>query len=277
MSDGYAVRGRIWRPANASPERAIIYIHGIQSHGGWFEWSASLLASCGLTVILPDRRGSGLNQVARGDTPSLRRWLLDLDDVASWASQQLGATRFGLVGVSWGGKLATRWALENPTRIDHLLLIAPGFFPAVDIGLWERLRVGWALLTSPDRRFRIPLDVPALFTQNPEGQVFIDHDPMKLTAATARFLYCSAGLDRLLRGTRRGRLRTRTTLLLSSADRIILNPPTNRWIIRITAAPPTVRTIPNSSHTLEFEANRTDFEVCLLDWARCVPAAPRRV
>jgi len=83
MSDGYALAGRIWTPevpagggdhagtpAHANdatvrwPMRVILYLHGIQSHGGWFEWSASRLAAAGHIVLLapagqwPEYRGS---------------------------------------------------------------------------------------------------------------------------------------------------------------------------------------------------------------------------
>ncbi|HMQ16427.1 MAG TPA: hypothetical protein PKC49_10665, partial [Phycisphaerae bacterium] len=48
-ADGYVLSGRVWTPAQ-TPARspAVLYLHGIQSHGGWFEWSASLLAQAGL-------------------------------------------------------------------------------------------------------------------------------------------------------------------------------------------------------------------------------------
>lgn len=65
MSDGYVLHGRLWHPAGIARDGAILYLHGIQSHGGWFEWSASLLAHLGYPVLLPDRRGSGLNRPAR--------------------------------------------------------------------------------------------------------------------------------------------------------------------------------------------------------------------
>ncbi|MBU0618189.1 MAG: alpha/beta hydrolase, partial [Planctomycetes bacterium] len=97
MSDGYLLRGRVWSPSLGDASRAIIYLHGIQSHGGWFEWSASVLASAGCTVVLPDRRGSGLNDAHRGDTPSWQRWLLDIDELAAWTQAEFGAERIDLV------------------------------------------------------------------------------------------------------------------------------------------------------------------------------------
>ncbi|MGE3182793.1 MAG: lysophospholipase, partial [Phycisphaerae bacterium] len=56
QDDGYVVRGRVWNANAPSTRTPILYLHGIQSHGGWYEWSASVLASQGQTVMMPDRR-----------------------------------------------------------------------------------------------------------------------------------------------------------------------------------------------------------------------------
>ena len=192
MSDGYLVRGRVWEPVNRAVTSAVIYLHGIQSHGGWFEWSASLLAQSGRAVILPDRRGSGLNQAQRGDTTSWQRWLTDIDELAAWSAAQYGSQSFDLVGVSWGGKTALAWSLKNPIRVRKILLIGPGLFPAVDVGWSTRLKIGRALLTDAARQFEIPLNNPELFTDNLAGQKFITADNLKLTNATARFFLAFA-------------------------------------------------------------------------------------
>jgi acylglycerol lipase len=266
MSDGYTVRGRVWPPTRHDPLHALIYLHGIQSHGGWFEWSASLLAAHGCPVILPDRRGSGLNDAARGDTPSAERWLLDIDELAKWAEREYGVARLDVVGVSWGGKLALTWALRHTDRIGRLLLIGPGLFPAVDIGPRGRLRIGLSLLTGGKRMFAIPLDDPELFTDNPDGQDFIANDPLKLTRATARFFWYSRRLDRHLLRTTDGALRAATTLVLAGRDRIILNQPTEAWIRRVAGQGAHVVTFGDAAHTLEFAADPRGFRELIECW-----------
>ncbi|MCK4343456.1 MAG: alpha/beta fold hydrolase [Phycisphaerae bacterium] len=266
MSDGYALQGRLWRATGRKPDCGILYLHGIQSHGGWFEWSASLLADSGNPVLLPDRRGSGLNQAARGDTPGRERWLADLDELSDWAEREFGVSQFAVVGVSWGGKPAVAWALKRSERVQRLLLIAPGLFPAVDVGLGGRLRVGVSLLTRPTRLLPIPLDDPALFTQNPMGQSFIASDALKLTHATARFFYESSRLDRMLLRAGEGSLRAQTTLVLAGRERIIRNARTEAWLERLAAGPLTVHTFPNASHTLEFESEPEPFGRLVEEW-----------
>jgi len=266
MSDGYTVGGRVWQPSRGQPAHAILHVHGIQSHGGWFEWSASQLATGGPLVILPDRRGSGLNSAARGDTPSAQRWIEDLDELAAWATRDFGVQRFWAVGVSWGGKLALAWALRQPRRIERLLLIAPGFFPAVDVGVWARIQIGLAMLARRTRRFPIPLNDPALFTANSAGQAFIAGDPLKLTQATARFFYESARLDRHLVRVRPHSLKAEVALVLAGRDRIIRNAPTQAWLEKVAARPPAVHTFADASHTLEFEPDLAPFAAMLEQW-----------
>jgi acylglycerol lipase len=273
MSDGYALRGRVWRPA-ANTRGAILYLHGIQSHGGWFEWSASLLAAAGQAVILPDRRGSGLNAPARGDTTNWRRWLRDMDEIAKWALAEFRVPRMALVGVSWGGKLAVAWAAENPERVGSLLLIAPGMFPAVDVGWIDRVRIGVALITRPNKLFPIPLSDPALFTANPAGQQFIAADEEKLTQATARFWYASLCLDQRLLRLRRGTLAVEATMVLAGQDRIIRNVPTEAWLQKVNAGRVAVRRFEAASHTLEFEAEAGAFGEFVSGWGERLAAPP---
>ncbi len=275
LSDGYVVRGRAWQPTEP-PTEATLYLHGIQSHGGWYAWSASVLADAGQYVLLPDRRGSGLNPAARGDTPNAARWLADLDELSDVATRAAGVRRVNLVGVSWGGKLALAWARQRPERVGRILLIAPGLFPKIDVGLVGRLRIVLLLLLRPSCSVPIPLDEPELFTDNPAGRAFIDRDTMKLTRVTARFLYQSHRVDRQLIGTAPGAVRSAVTVMTAGQDRIIRNDQTTRWLERVCAAPPTLLHYQQAGHTIEFEPAVEQFETDLRSWACNRPVAMRK-
>ncbi|RMF73888.1 MAG: alpha/beta fold hydrolase [Planctomycetota bacterium] len=267
MSDGYLVAGRIWR--GGSDATPILYLHGIQSHGGWYAGSASLLSENGATVILPDRRGSGLNAAARGDVPSLDRWFLDIDEIV--AAETGGSERkLDIVGVSWGGKLALAWAIRRPLRVRRLLLIAPGIWPRVDVDRRTRLRIALALFRGGGATFAIPLSDSALFTNNPDGRTFIACDEKKLTHATARFLYFNTHLDRIVRRVRPGQLRVPTTVFLAAADRIIDNERTAQWFDKRFSGAADVQIL-HGSHSLEFEQDTTAFLCALRSWRDKTP------
>jgi acylglycerol lipase len=250
LSDGYEVQGRVWAPAQ-TVRTVVLYLHGIQSHGGWYAGSAANLAGHGLGVILPDRRGSGLNERDRGDVRSYRRWLADLDEIADWATHQWQAKHIGVVGVSWGGKLALAWAAHRRGQTP-VLLLAPGLFPQVDVSFWTKLRIALALIVRPKAPFEIPLNDPALFTDQAPAQEFIANDRQKLTTATARFLVQSAKLDHYWWRQARREWISPLTVCLAQRDRIVNNRRTLDWMHRIWDREVIVHQLP-SAHSLEFE------------------------
>src|SRR4051794_41222112 len=92
---------RVWRTAEPALAR-IVFLHGITSHGGWYEQIAYHLAAMGLDVHFLDRRGSGLNAEHPGDVDDWRTWV---EDVGAYLIVERGAPTV-LCGISWGGKLA---------------------------------------------------------------------------------------------------------------------------------------------------------------------------
>ena len=75
-SDGYVWKYRKYL-APGEARGILVFIHGIQSHAGWYEHSCTQFALAGYDTYFLDRRGSGMNTEARGDAPSFRRLLDD--------------------------------------------------------------------------------------------------------------------------------------------------------------------------------------------------------
>jgi alpha-beta hydrolase superfamily lysophospholipase len=274
--DGYRCQYRRYAPAGA-PRAEVVCIHGIQSHAGWYEHSCTWLAGAGFAVSFLDRRGSGLNQEARGDAPSFRRLLDDLADFLRPLRES--ATARGLpvflVAISWGGKLATALQRRHPGLADGLALLCPGFFAKVRPPFLQRLRILWSRLAAPRRLFPVPLSDPALFTANPRWQQFLRDDPLSLRHATARLLLESARLDGYLRFVKRY-VTLPVLLLLAGKDRIIDNERTRRYVERLASTDRQVLEYPEAHHTLEFEPEPERFLGDLRGWLeRHLPAGPR--
>ena len=66
-SDGYTFYYRHY-PSPVPPKARLVFVHGIRSHGGWYQRSCRRLAEAGFDVYFLDRRGGGLNTAHRGDT-----------------------------------------------------------------------------------------------------------------------------------------------------------------------------------------------------------------
>jgi alpha-beta hydrolase superfamily lysophospholipase len=265
-SDGYRWHYRRYAPPG-EPAGRVAFLHGIQSHGGWYPRSCAQIAAAGYEVFFLDRRGCGLNTEARGDVPSFRRVL---DDVAEFV-RTLPTDKPRLMGaISWSGKLGVAFQYRHPGLVDGLALLCPGFFPVIRPGFFTRMRIGRCALTSPTRKFPIPLNDPALFTESERGRAFLRNDSLALHEATARMLFQSNALDMYLRRAWKW-VTVPTLLLLAERDRIIDNGKTRRYVERY-PGPKQVIEYAGAHHTLEFEPDGHPFVRDLLEWMKRVPA-----
>jgi len=262
-SDGYRWRYRRYVPAEPIKAR-VICIHGIQSHGGWYEQSCRYLSEAGFAVSFLDRRGSGLNQEARGDAPSFRRLI---DDIAEFIQQERLQVSHSppifLVAISWGARLGAALEGRHPGLIDGLALLCPGFFPKVRLPFVQQLSIAWARLFCPQKLFPIPLNDPELFTANPSRQKFIREDELGLRQATARLLVESVRLGIYVR---MASVKVPVLLLLAQNDRIIDNDRTRRFVERFASPKKKIIEYPEAHHTLEFEPNPETFLADLRSW-----------
>jgi alpha-beta hydrolase superfamily lysophospholipase len=279
LSDGYRAAVRWWRPPN--PRGAVLYFHGIQSHGGWYEASGSHLAEAGLTVLMPDRRGSGLNQQQRGHAPSATRCVDDAADALDALLTASGSAAAHVVGVSWGGKLAVALASAHGPRVRSISLIAPGLFPRVDVSAPEKFRIAMSLVNDRQRPFDIPLNDPRMFTANPARIAFVEGDALRLTQVTAAFLLAGRRLDRLAPRFGRTSWNGSVHLMLAGRDRIIDNERTSRWLRDLPWEDRQITLYRDAHHTIEFEADPSAFFDDLTRWIveRCdgADASPRVV
>lgn len=265
--DGYSWRYRHYPPMGA-PRARVVCIHGIQSHAGWYEHSCRRMAEEGYEVFFLDRRGSGVNQQDRGDTPSFRRLLDDLAEfLGGMSSDARPARALYLVAISWGGKLAVALQRRHPGLVDGLVLLCPGICPRIRPSLRQRLAVTATRLVNPRRLFPIPLNDPQLFTATPHWRQFIATDPLSLHQATARFLVESVRLDLYLSWAPR-HVRVPVLLQLAGRDQIIDNEATRRYVARFATADQQVIEYADAQHTLEFEPDPERHIADLLQWLR---------
>jgi pimeloyl-ACP methyl ester carboxylesterase len=121
LSLGTGVRVRV---AESGPRdgQPILLLHGWAATIYTFRHALELLPAHGFRVISPDMRGFGLS-----DKPITRNaYSLDayLDDLAALL-EVLELDRLILGGQSMGGGVALHFALRNPRRVSHLVLINP--------------------------------------------------------------------------------------------------------------------------------------------------------
>jgi alpha-beta hydrolase superfamily lysophospholipase len=280
-ADGYRWKYRQYTLEGA-PRGIVVFLHGIQSHGGWYEYSCTRLAQAGYQMFFLDRRGSGMNAHLRGDAPSFRRLLDDLAEFltalprTAARGHTVGALPVFLAGISWGGKLAVALERRHPGLIDGLILMCPGIFAKVRPALWQRLSVLLMRLFRPRKKYPIPLNDPELFTASPRWQQFLREDPLRLHQATARLLVESVRLDGYLRFTPKY-VHVPVLLLLASEDRIIRNDWTRDYVNKFATPDREIIEYAGAQHTLEFEPAPERWIGDLRGWLDKHTESPTRV
>lgn len=264
LKDGYEAAARWWLPER--PRGAVLYFHGIQSHGGWYERSGQALADAGLAVLMPDRRGSGLNMAQRGHSESAEMCIADAAAAVQALVARTGCKRVHVVGVSWGGKLSVAVADRAGEQVATLSLVAPGLFPRVDLATVDKFRVAFSLIHERDKLYDIPLNLPVMFTENPERLAFVAADPIKLQQVSASFLLATRRLDRFVRGFSHTAWRGGLHLFLAGKDRIIDNDHCRAWFRGLPLADKKLTDYPDAAHTIEFEPDPAFFFSDLTGW-----------
>lgn len=268
--DGYRWKYRQYH-VEGTPRGIVVFVHGIQSHAGWYEYSCTRLAQAGYLIYFLDRRGSGMNAEERGDAPSFRRLL---DDVAEFLTilprsaprgHTVGRLPVFVAGISWGGKLAVALERRHPGLVDGLVLLCPGFFAKVRPTLWQSINILFMRLFRPRKKYPIPLNDPELFTTSPSWQQFLRDDPLRLHQATARLLIESVRLDGYLRFTPKY-VHVPVLLLLASEDRVIRNEATRDYVAKFATPDKEIIEYPGAHHTLEFEPTPEQFIGDLHTW-----------
>lgn len=263
LPDGYQAYGRYWQPSDC--RGGVLYFHGIQSHAGWYERSAAALCAAGYAVLQPDRRGSGKNQQDRGHAESADQLLADarvcLDDLA----RRTGCDQHVVLGVSWGGKLAAAMHADDDRGIGGLILVTPGLFPIINVSSTERFRIGWSMVSNPERSYDIPLNDPALFTGNPKWIEFLRNDTLQIHQATAGFFLASRRMDKVVRRLPKTRP-VPLHLMLAAHERIIDNDKTRDFVRDMTWPHRRITVYENSRHTLEFDPDTDAYLQDLVGW-----------
>ncbi|MFN0197523.1 MAG: alpha/beta hydrolase [Planctomycetaceae bacterium] len=279
-ADGYEIVYRLWSPVGGNPRAQILMLHGIQSHGGWYEASCRQLAEAGYEVWFPDRRGSGRNIIDRGDVQNAERWFDDIDEFVTLMARDEGLQtdrqtlpKF-ILGLSWGAKLAVAHAVSRPFGWTGLILLYPGIYTRIRIKFWQKWAIN-ALCGLGIRKLKIsiPLSDSHLFTHTDAARRQIEQDAWSLHEVTVNFLKATLQLERLIPAGPR-RLRMPILCQLAGRDEIVNNRRTKSYLQRFQECELTLREYPDACHTLEFEPNRAEITGEMCDWLdqRCPPS-----
>jgi len=130
VSQGLTLHYLDWGNAGAP---LLILLHGTSDHARSWDWTARALEDR-FHVIALDLRGHGDSQWSPDGAYMLAYQVIDLVELID----SLGEERVSIVGHSFGGSLASRYAGVYPDRV-HKLVLVDGFGPpAESYASWEQ-------------------------------------------------------------------------------------------------------------------------------------------
>lgn len=262
-ADGSRLAVHVWGTIG-KPRVQAVFLHGISSHAGWYDRGNAYFAAAGVEVHFLDRRGSGANAADRGDVDHWQTWI---SDVAVYLRQlRETAAPVTLCGISWGGKLAAAVARSHPDLLDALGLVCPGIYSPFEPGIFKQLVLRVPVPRAIEqRRLRIPLRDPELFTDNRVWQRFIVEDANTLRHITWRFAREDRKLSRFARAAS-PELTMPLLLMLAGRDKIIDNAQVQTFFDRAPSSDKQLIRYAKAEHTLEFETHPEPYFADLTKW-----------
>jgi len=119
--------------AAGEPRGAVTVVHEAGEHGGRYLALAGALAAAGWAVALPDLRGHGRSEGARGHSSGVKEILRDLGDVQDHLAYRQPEAPKVLLGHGLGALWALAYACEKPADVAALVLVAPRLEPRFEL------------------------------------------------------------------------------------------------------------------------------------------------
>lgn len=132
---GLEIFVRSWRPAGEA--RAVVVIcHGVNSHSGYYGWTAEQLVGAQLAVYALDLHGRGQSEGERFYLERISDYVHDVHAVVGRAKAQHPGVPLFLLGHSAGGVVSCVYTLEHQAELAGLICESFAFrLPAPDLAL----------------------------------------------------------------------------------------------------------------------------------------------
>jgi len=126
---------RTWTP-DSQPAGVIVLVHGLNSHSGYYQWTAEQFVEQGYAVLALDLQGRGESEGERFYIENIYDCVSDIDTLVESAKKQHSNLPIFVLGHSAGGVLACLYALEHQEKIKGLICESFAFqVPAPDFAL----------------------------------------------------------------------------------------------------------------------------------------------
>lgn len=198
-TNGLKIFYRSWNLGNGAlnPDKILICLHGLHSHGQKFVLLADYFAvkafPNSIKLIAPDLRGHGLSfnsENPRGDITDFSLWIADCMEFISFIRVKHPESSIYLLAESMGAAVAVLTTIKIQTMISALILLSPAMkpFALAEISLIQR-SLTYGLIGGVERP-SIKDRGKGRFSTNSEAYInYQTHDPLRLEKVTPRYYY----------------------------------------------------------------------------------------
>jgi alpha-beta hydrolase superfamily lysophospholipase len=263
--DGTQLHERVW-PAEGPAYAVLVIAHGYGEHIGRYDQTARDLAKTGLTVRGFDLRGHGQSAGVRGYCNRFDEYLDDLEAAVTRARGE--SLPLFLLGHSFGGLIASHYALQYPSGLEGLVLTSPFYKLALPVPppkLWAA-----KLFSRLYGKLALPSGLKgADVSRDPEVQQRYDADPLNNKNATARWATEAMDAQEAL-VERAGGLELPVLLIAGEADRVAAAPQARVVFDRMGSTDKTLRMLAGQYHEVlnEPPADRQRTVAEIAEWLR---------
>ena len=253
-----------WSLGQDPSPRGVGILHGLGDHARRYGHVGSALAARGFAVQALDLPGHGKSYGSRGH-------------VLSWADYRAATTawmdraraedpdrRWTLLGQSMGSFVALDWALENPGRVERLVLCAPpfqlGFRPSM-----IKVKAAQALVRFWPGFSQGNMILPSMLSH--DQTVIREHmeDPLVHYRISARLFFEFQAMRASLQ-RRAPELRVPTLILHGGDDPVALASGSERWAKLAPRGLVDGRLYPGLYHEVLNELERDDIIASMIAW-----------
>ncbi len=257
--DNKEVKYSRWMPKKSGKE-VIVYLNGLESHGGWFSESAEKLVENGIEVYALDRRGSGINARLTG---SYKDWIDDVHQLILKAKQDNPKADINLVSLCFGARVATGEAIKNPSDVKALVYISPGFDLKVDLNNREKSLVTFSVMSGINFPIASPIKKDEMFAKEKKYLEFISNDFLRTTSPNSLDFYEGCLLGDFAKKNIE-KIKVPSLIFLAEKEEIIDNERTRQTFSQLKNVK--FITYQDSEHTIFFGKEREKFVEDLVDF-----------
>jgi alpha-beta hydrolase superfamily lysophospholipase len=257
------IPGRSWGSV-AESHAAVLMIHGLGGHSGWFEPLARRLKVRQIFALSYDQLGFGKRK--EQVFSSSHEWLKDVKKVTAFLQDLVGDKPIFLIGNSMGGLIALKAVSElQSANIAGLTLLSPAFeghpktFP-----LSYKLDMLLKALFNPEGEFTLPYGVDVVAGQGAVKD-WLENDPERRFQLTGRMILSLLALTQGLRFTQPN-ANCPVLMLSAGQDRLVDNR-SNKSIFKKLISPSKKELIfSNAMHDLTLDPAVDDVANEIVNW-----------